>query len=123
MLPGTEITLTTEKSGASAGGTQRWRYEGGLREYLLSSLADDPILPPFESSGFAAADDPTFAWTYSGFITGQNAGNVTITGGASCSRTSGESVAGSPYTITCTPGDLSAANYSFATGSTGWSLT
>ncbi|HZA94591.1 MAG TPA: DNA topoisomerase IV subunit B [Burkholderiaceae bacterium] len=61
LLPGTEITLTTEKSGASAGGTQRWRYEGGLREYLLSSLTDDPILPPFESSGFAAVDDPTFA--------------------------------------------------------------
>ncbi len=35
LLPGTEITLTTEKAGASGGSTQRWRYEGGLREYLI----------------------------------------------------------------------------------------
>ena len=57
LLPGTEITLTLEKSGA----TQRWKYEGGLREYLLSLLPVDPLLPPFESSAFAGADDETFA--------------------------------------------------------------
>jgi topoisomerase-4 subunit B len=57
LLPGTEITLTAEKSGA----TQRWKYEGGLREYLLSLLAVEPLLPPFESSAFAGADDETFA--------------------------------------------------------------
>ncbi|MGB2819079.1 MAG: DNA topoisomerase IV subunit B [Burkholderiaceae bacterium] len=57
LLPGTEITLTIERSGA----TQRWKYEGGLREYLLSLLPTDPLLPPFESSAFAAADDETFA--------------------------------------------------------------
>ena len=44
---------------------------------------------------------------------------MTITGAASCSRTAGETVGGSPYTITCAPGTLSAANYSFQTGSTG----
>ncbi len=86
LLPGTEITLTTEKSGASAGGTQRWRYEGGLREYLLSSLADDPMLPPFEASGFATADDPTFAegeganwvivWTEDGAVTRESYVNL-----------------------------------------------
>ena len=57
LLPGTEITLTIEKSGAK----QRWKYEGGLREYLLSLLPVDPLLPPFESSAFASADDETFA--------------------------------------------------------------
>jgi topoisomerase-4 subunit B len=57
LLPGTEITLTLEKSGV----THRWKYEGGLREYLLSLLPVDPLLPPFESSAFAAADDETFA--------------------------------------------------------------
>ncbi len=57
LLPGTEITLTLEKSGA----TRRWKYEGGLREYLLSLLPVDPLLPPFESSAFAASDDETFA--------------------------------------------------------------
>ena len=57
LLPGTEITLTTEKTGK----TQRWKYEGGLREYLLSLLPVEPLLPPFESSAFAEADDETFA--------------------------------------------------------------
>ena len=60
LLPGTEITMKVEKTGA-APTTTRWRYEGGLREYLLGSLEADPLLPPFESSGFALADDPTFA--------------------------------------------------------------
>ena len=41
-----------------------------------------------------------------------------ITGAADCSRTSGENVLGSPYTITCAPGDLDAANYTFVTGDT-----
>jgi len=86
LLPGTEITLTIEKTGASAGTTQRWRYEGGLREYLLGSLADDPLLPPFESSGFAVADDPTFAegeganwvivWTEDGAVTRESYVNL-----------------------------------------------
>jgi topoisomerase-4 subunit B len=57
LLPGTEITLTLEKSGA----THRWKYEGGLREYLLSLLPVEPLLPPFESSAFAGADDEVFA--------------------------------------------------------------
>jgi hypothetical protein len=70
-----------------------------------------------DSKSYGAAD-PVFSWTFSGFITGENAGNVTIVGAASCSRTAGESVAGSPYTITCGLGSLLAANYSFVTGDT-----
>lgn len=82
LLPGTEITLTMEKSGA----TQTWRYEGGLREYLLSSLAADPLLPPFESSGYVSADDATFAegegaswvivWTEEGAVTRESYVNL-----------------------------------------------
>src|SRR5256886_10965905 len=62
--------------------------------------------------------DPAFAWTLSGFVNGQNATTALVTGAASCSRTAGESVAGSPYTITCAPGTLAAPNYDFATGTT-----
>jgi topoisomerase IV subunit B len=86
LLPGTEITLTIEKSKGSPGTTQRWRYQGGLREYLLGSLASDPLLPPFESSAFAAADDPTFAegeganwvivWTEDGPVTRESYVNL-----------------------------------------------
>jgi topoisomerase-4 subunit B len=57
LLPGAEISLTMEKTGA----TQRWRFDGGLREYLLGALPADPLLPPFESSGYAAADDESYA--------------------------------------------------------------
>jgi topoisomerase IV subunit B len=82
LLPGTEIALTLEKTGA----TQRWRYEGGLREYLLSSLETDPLLPPFESSGFATSDDASFAegegaswvvvWTEEGAVTRESYVNL-----------------------------------------------
>ena len=82
LLPGTEVSLTLEKTGV----TQRWRYEGGLREYLLGSLPADPMLPPFESSGFASADDETYAegegaswvvvWTEDGAITRESYVNL-----------------------------------------------
>ncbi len=57
LLAGTEVTLTNEKSGA----VSRWRYEGGLLEYLLAALGSDPIVTPFEGEGYATADDETFA--------------------------------------------------------------
>jgi hypothetical protein len=63
------------------------------------------------------ASDPAFTWTYSGFVSGENAGNVAISGTASCSRTSGEAVGGA-YTITCNAGTLSTTNYGFTTGAT-----
>ncbi|MFL6205084.1 MAG: MBG domain-containing protein, partial [Acidimicrobiales bacterium] len=62
--------------------------------------------------------DPMFAWTLSGFAAGENAGNVTVTGSAACTRTTGENVLGGPYTITCAPGGLASSNYSFTTGTT-----
>ncbi len=60
--------------------------------------------------------DPAFTWTLSGFKFSDNATNSGITGAASCTRNAGEDVSGSPYTITCTPGDLTAPNYNFQTG-------
>jgi topoisomerase-4 subunit B len=82
LLPGTEVTLTVEKTGA----LQRWRYEGGLREYLLASLPADPLLPPFESSSHVAADDASFAegegaswvvvWTEDGGVTRESYVNL-----------------------------------------------
>jgi len=57
LLPGTEVTLTSEKTGRA----QRWRYDGGLQQYLLASIGIDPVLPAFEAEGYADADDETFA--------------------------------------------------------------
>jgi topoisomerase-4 subunit B len=81
LLPGTEVSLTIEQpevrrasrgddSGRGeeiaegkqrAARVQRWRYDGGLKEYLLAAIGSEPIVPPFESEGYAPADDETFA--------------------------------------------------------------
>ena len=59
------------------------------------------------------------AWGYVGFVGADNAADSGITGQASCSRSPGETVAGSPYTLTCRPGTLAAPNYRFVTGDPG----
>jgi topoisomerase-4 subunit B len=43
LLPGTTVTLTVEKSGRA----QRWRYDGGLQQYLLGTLPAAPVAPTF----------------------------------------------------------------------------
>src|SRR5204863_9721562 len=48
---------------------------------------------------------PAFTWTYSGFQGTDTAGNSNITGAANCTRVSGETVASSPYAITCARSD------------------
>jgi hypothetical protein len=64
---------------------------------------------------------PAASASFSGFITGENAGNVTINGAAVCTIDSGAGPNVGTYNdaIECGPGTLSAANYSFATGSKG----
>src|SRR5438309_265581 len=64
------------------------------------------------------ADDPSFAHTLSGVGKSDPLDTSHSSGSSSCTRTEGENVAGSPYTITCAPGTLSAANYKFVTGDT-----
>ena len=62
--------------------------------------------------------EPALAWTYSGFVANEDATSAGITGSADCARAPGETVLGSPYAISCSPGTLSAANYGFETGAT-----
>ncbi len=57
LLSGTEVSLAVEKTGR----VQRWRYDGGLQQYLLAAIGVEPIVPLFESEGYASADDETFA--------------------------------------------------------------
>ena len=49
LLPGCEVDYRNEKNGAD----QHWKYEGGLKEYLLSEIKADPLIEPFEASGYA----------------------------------------------------------------------
>jgi len=74
LLPGTTVTLIVEKTGRS----ERWRYDGGLQQYLLGALGAEPVAPLFEAEGHVDADDETFAegegarwvlgWTEDGLI-------------------------------------------------------
>ncbi|WP_309638730.1 ATP-binding protein, partial [Methylibium sp.] len=49
LMPGVTVTLTHEKSAE----TQSWLYQGGLRDYLMQSLAADPVVPLFEGALYA----------------------------------------------------------------------
>jgi topoisomerase-4 subunit B len=61
LLPGVTVTLTNAKTGD----TQTWRYDEGLRGYLLEALAQgtngQTLIPLFEGAQFAAAGDEGFA--------------------------------------------------------------
>jgi topoisomerase-4 subunit B len=49
LMPGTRVSLTVEKTGE----TQRWQYEGGLRDYLGQAMHADPVIPLFEGEHYA----------------------------------------------------------------------
>ena len=53
LMPGVTVTLTQEKSGE----VQEWKYAAGLRDYLMQSLAADPLIPLFEGSQYATANE------------------------------------------------------------------
>jgi topoisomerase-4 subunit B len=82
LLPGTTVTLTMEKTGRG----EKWRYEGGLQQYLLGALGADPVAPLFEAEGYATADDEVFAegegarwvlaWTEEGPLTRESYVNL-----------------------------------------------
>ncbi len=58
LMPGVTVSLMHEKSGE----TQTWKFDKGLRDYLMQSLAADPVIPLFEGEQFAGAgDDEAFA--------------------------------------------------------------
>ncbi len=82
LLPGCEVVYSNEKTGE----TQTWKYEGGLREYLLSELRADPLVEPFEASGYADENTEGFApgegaawvlaWTTEGPLTRESYVNL-----------------------------------------------
>ena len=58
LMPGVTVTLTLEKTGE----VTTWKYEKGLRDYLMQSLPADPLIPLFEGEQFAtAAETENFA--------------------------------------------------------------
>ncbi len=53
LMPGVTVTLTVEKSAEKT----TWLYKGGLRDYLMQSLAADPVIPLFEGAWYADASE------------------------------------------------------------------
>ncbi len=53
LMPGVIVTLTFEKSGE----THQWVFKGGLNDYLLQTLAADPVIDVFEGERFADAGE------------------------------------------------------------------
>ena len=82
LLPGTTVTMAIEQTGRS----EKWRYDGGLQQYLLGALGADPVAPPFEAEGYAGEDDEAFAegegarwvlaWTEEGPLTRESYVNL-----------------------------------------------
>ena len=57
LLPGCEVVYRDEEAGIE----QVWKYDGGLKEYLLEQLEQPPMVLPFEAKGYAGADDEVFS--------------------------------------------------------------
>jgi topoisomerase IV subunit B len=57
LMPGVSVSLVNEKTKE----TQSWLYKGGLRDYLMQSLNQDPVIPLFDGDGFADAQSDNFA--------------------------------------------------------------
>jgi topoisomerase-4 subunit B len=58
LLPGVITHLANEKSGKS----ESWRYQGGLKDYLLELVESEPlVVDPWLGEGYVGAGDETFA--------------------------------------------------------------
>ena len=60
--------------------------------------------------------DQLLGASLTGFQNGETATEAAVSGNADCTRAAGETVADGPYTISCDPNDLDAANYNFVSG-------
>lgn len=49
LLPGASVTYVNEVNGTD----QHWKYDGGLKEYLLAEVVDPAVVPAFEADGWA----------------------------------------------------------------------
>jgi hypothetical protein len=86
------------------------------------TIAKAPLSVDADSKGkqYGAAD-PTLTYGLHGFVNGETPGSANVSGGATCSVDpgAGPGVGSYPNAISCAPGTLSAANYSFQTGAGG----
>jgi topoisomerase-4 subunit B len=53
LMPGVQVSLTVEKPSRGEPERSDWLYSGGLSDYLLQTLAADPVIPLFEGAHHA----------------------------------------------------------------------
>ncbi len=56
LMPGCTVIYRNEKDGTE----QEWKYEGGLKQYLLDQITQEPLTEVFEAEGFAVEGDLNF---------------------------------------------------------------
>ena len=89
LLPGVTVTLTDARSAQKAPAVETWRFEHGLRGYLVDALAKtsgiEPLIPYYEGSqhsngsdNFAQGEgaDWVVAWTEDGALTRESFVNL-----------------------------------------------
>lgn len=57
LMPGITVSFYNEKTQEQ----QTWQYKGGLKDYLLQSLPETPLMMPFEDQGFIDEHHDSFA--------------------------------------------------------------
>jgi topoisomerase-4 subunit B len=57
LMPGVVVSLTIEKGGQKEAETTTWQFKGGLRDYLMQTLAADPLVPLFEGEQYATGNE------------------------------------------------------------------
>ncbi|HEX4508429.1 MAG TPA: DNA topoisomerase IV subunit B [Burkholderiaceae bacterium] len=57
LMPGVTVSLAIEKAAGKDTEHLEWTYQGGLRDYLMQTLAADPVVPLFEGERFAGANE------------------------------------------------------------------
>lgn len=82
LLPGASVTYVNEVNGTE----QHWKYDGGLKEYLLAEVVDPAVVPAFEAEGwtdettegFAAGEGAAWVvlWTTEGGLTRESFVNL-----------------------------------------------
>ena len=53
LMPGVTVTLEVEKTAE----TTTWQFKGGLADYLMQTLAADPVVPLFEGEQYATGSE------------------------------------------------------------------
>ena len=53
LMPGIRVSLTIEKAGRSEVDRHDWLYKAGLADYLMQTLAAEPVIPLFEGAHHA----------------------------------------------------------------------